>query len=133
MLTQQNPGKYKPYSLTTDFKTNTLTSDKTQFKRLQTILKENHKLHSGTPTLSYVIAILKEIEALNRAKIPNRKILVLLAGKEQITDNVAVMQSIHRYPFINTATINKAQHEILIEKEEIRQEALSLIHEFLKS
>ena len=133
MLTQQNPGKYKPYSLTTDFKTNTLTSDKTQFKRLQTILRENHKLHSGTPTLSYVIAILKEIEALNRAKIPNRKILVLLAGKEQITDNVAVMQSINRYPFINTATINKAQHEILIEKEEIRHKALSLIHEFLKS
>ena len=132
-LTQQNPGKYKPYSLTTDFKTNTLTSDKTQFKRLQAILRENHKLHSGTPTLSYVIAILKEIEALNRAKIPNRKILVLLAGKEQITDNVSVMQSIHRYAFINAATINKAQHEILIEKEEIRQEALTLIHEFLKS
>ena len=84
---------------------------------------------SATP----VIAILKEIEALNRAKIPNRKILVLLAGKEQITDNVAVMQSIHRYTFINTATINKAQHEILIEKEEIRHKALSIIHEFLKS
>ena len=97
MLTQQNPKKYKPYSLTTDFKTNTLTSDKTQFNRLQTILKENHKLHSGTPTLGYLIAILKEIEALNLAKIPNRKILVMLAGKEQITDNVAVMQSIHRY------------------------------------
>ena len=95
--------------------------------------KENHKLHSGTPTIGYVIAILKEIEALNLAKIPNRKILVLLAGKEQITDNVSVMQSIHRYAFINTATINKAQHEILIEKEEIRQEALTLIHEFLKS
>ena len=133
MLTQQNPEKYKPYSLTTDFKTNTLTSDKTQFHRLQTILKENHKLHSGTPTLGYVIAILKEIEALNVVKIPNRKILVLLAGKEKITDNVAVMQSIHKYAFINIATINKAKHEILIEKEEIRQEALSLIHEFLKS
>ncbi len=133
MLTQQNPEKYKPYSLTTDFKTNTLTSDKTQFNRLQTILKENHKLHSGSPTLGYVIAILKEIEALNVAKIPNRKILVLLAGKEKITDNLAVMQSIHKYAFIKIATINLAQHEILIEKEEIRQEALSLIHEFLQS
>ena len=100
---------------------------------MQKILKENRRLHSGTPTLGYVIAILKEIEALNLAKIPNRKVLVLLAGKEQITDNVAVMQLIHRYAFINIATINKAQHEILIEKEEIRQEALSLIYEFLKS
>ena len=133
MITQQNPEKYKPYSLTVDFKTNALTSDKCQFTRLQTILKENPKLISGTPTLGYVIAILKEIEALNLAKIPNRKILVLLAGQEQITDNVAVMQSIYRYAFINAVTINRAQHEILIEKEEIRHEALSLIHEFLTS
>ncbi len=133
MLTQQNPEKYKPYSLTTDFETNTLTSDKKQFNRLQTILKENRQLHSGTPTLGYFIAILKEIEALKLAKIPNRKILVLLAGEEQITDNAAVMQSLHRYTFINKATINKAQHEILIETEEIRKKALSLIHKFLKS
>ena len=133
MLTQQSPEKYKPYSLTIDFKTNTLTTDKKQFTRLQTMLKENPELHSGTPTLGYVIAILKEIEALNLAKIPNRKILVLLAGQEQITDNVAVMRLSYRYAFINVATINKAKHEILIEKEEIRKEALSLIHEFLKS
>ena len=100
---------------------------------MQSILKENPELHSGTPTLGYVIAILKEIDALNLAKIPNRKILVVLAGQEQITDNVSVMQLINRYAFMNVKTIKKAQHEILIEKEEIRIEALSLIHKFLKS
>ena len=133
MLTQQSPAKYKPYSLTIDFKKNTLTSDRKQFFRLQSILKENPELHSGTPTLGYVIAILKEIEALSRAKIPNRKILVVLAGQEQITDNVAVMQLTNRYAFMNVETIEKAQHEILIEKDEIRVEALSLMHKFLKS
>ncbi len=133
MLTQQSPEKYKPYSLTIDFKTNTLTSDRKQFFRLQSILKENPELHSGTPTLGYVIAILKEIEALSRAKIPNRKILVVLAGQEQITDNVAVMQLTNRYDFINVETIEKAQHEILIEKNDIRVEGLSLMHKFLKS
>ena len=133
MLTQQSPEKYKPYSLTIDFKKNTLTSDKKQFIRLQSILKENPELHSGTPTLGYVIAILKEIDALNLAKIPNRKILVVLAGQEQITDNVSVMQLINRYTFMKVATIEKAQHEILIEKEEIRLEVLSLMHKFLKS
>ena len=133
MLTQQSPEKYKPYSLTIDFKKNTLTSDRKQFIRLQSILKENPELHSGTPTLGYVIAILKEIDALNLAKIPNRKILVVLAGQEQITDNVAVIQLTNRYDFMNVETIDKAQHEILIEKEEIRIEALSLMHKFLKS
>ena len=101
--------------------------------RINSTLKENPELHSGTPTLGYVIAILKEIEALSRAKIPNRKILVVLAGQEQITDNVAVMQLTNRYDFINVETIEKAQHEILIEKNDIRVEGLSLMHKFLKS
>ena len=90
MLTQQNPEKYKPYSLTVDFRKNTLTSDKKQFKRLQTILENNLKLHSGVPTLGYLIAILKEIDSLNRVDFPNRNILVLLAEQERITDNKAV-------------------------------------------
>ena len=132
-ITNQNPKKYKPYSLTVDFKENTLTSDKKQFYRLQMLLKENTELHSGTPTLGYLIAILKEINELRMADLPNRKILVLLAGRERITDNNAVMQFIKKHEFINVEKIKKAQHEILIEKEEVRREALSLMHRFLKS
>ena len=132
MLTQQHPKKYKPYSLTVDFRKNTLTSDKKQFKRLQTILENNLNLHSGVPTLGYLIAILKEIDELNRANLPNKKVLVLLAEHEQITDNRAVMQLIGTHEPIHIEIVKKAQHEILIEKKEIRTEALSLIHKFLK-
>ena len=133
MLTQQNPEKYKPYSLTVDFRKNTLTSDKKQFKRLQTILENNLNLHSGVPTLGYLIAILKEIDSLNRVDFPNRNILVLLAEQERITDNKAVLRLIRRFDFINVVKIKKAQHEILIEKETIRKEAMSVIHEFIDS
>ena len=133
MLTQQSPEKYKPYCLTVDFKKNTLTSDGTQFKRLQSILEANENLHSGTPTLGYFIAILKEIDALNLTIIPDRKILVLLAGKEQITDNKAVIKLIEKFNFIDVVAIKESNHEILIEKEKIRKEALSLIYTFLKS
>ncbi len=132
-ITSQNPETYKPYSLTVDFRKNTLTSDKKQFNRLQTILKENRELHSGTPTLSYLIAILKEIDELNRADFPNRNILVLLAEREQITDNKAVMRLIGRYKFIDVVIIKKAKHEILIEKEKPRRKALLLINKFLES
>ena len=97
------------------------------------MLEENEKLHSGTPTLGYFIAILKEIDALNLAIIPNRKILVLLAGKEQITDNKAVIKFIEKFNFIDVVAIKESNHEILIEKEKIRKEALSLIYTFLKS
>ena len=132
-ITNQNPKKYKPYSLTVDFKKNTLTSDRSQFNRLQTILKEHTKLHSGVPTLGYLIAILKEIDELNQVDFPNRKILVFLAEREQITDNNAVMRLISRHNFVNVSIIKQAQHEILIEKEELKIEALSLMHKFLKS
>ncbi len=130
-LTTGNPKKYKPYSLNVNFEGNTLTSDKKQFNRLQTIFRENTELHSGTPTLGYLIAILKEIDQLSLADLPNSKILVLLAEQERITDNNAVLHFIGRHEFIETEKIEKAQHEILIEKVEIRREALSLIHKFL--
>ena len=100
---------------------------------MQTILGENEKLHSGIPTLGYFIAILKEIDSLNHTNIPDRKILVLLADQEQITDNKAVIKSIEKFDFIDLITIKESQHEILIEKEKIRKEALSLMHSFLKS
>ena len=100
---------------------------------MQTILGENKILHSGTPTLGYFIEILKEIDSLNRINIPDRKILVLLAEQEKITDNNAAKKLIERFDFIDLITIKESQHEILIEKEKIREKALSLIHEFLKS
>ena len=132
-ITNQNPKKYKPYPLTVGYKENTLTSDEKQFYRLQMLLKETTELHSGAPTLGYLIAILKEISELNQTVLPNRKILVLLAENERITDNNAAIGFIKNHYFINVEKIKKAQHEILIEKEEIRREALSLIHRFLKS
>ena len=132
-ITHQNPKSYKPYSLTVHFKENTLTSDKKQFDRLQAILRENTELHSGTPTLGYLIAILKEINVLNAVDLPNKQILVLLAVQERITDNDAVLRFIKRHEFIKVEKIPKAQHEILIEKEEIRGKALSLMHAFLKA
>ena len=132
-ITNQNPKKYEPYPLTVDFKENTLTSDKKQFYRLQTLLKENTLLHSGAPTLGYLIAILKEINELNLTDLPNRKILVLLAEHERVTDNNAVIGFIKNHHFINVEKIEKARHEILIEKEELRREALSIMHRFLKS
>ena len=132
-ITNQNPKNYKPYSLTVNFKGNTLTSDKEQFNRLQAILRENTELHSGAPTLGYLIAILKEVDELSFVDLPDSKILVLLAEQERITDNDAVLSFIKRHDFIEIEKIKKAHHEILIEKKEIRIEALSLIHTFLKS
>ena len=52
---------------------------------------------------------------------------------KRITDNKAVLRLIRRYDFINVVKIKKAQHEILIEKETIRKEAMSVIHEFIDS
>ena len=73
------------------------------------------------------------MKPINHINIPDRKILVLLAEQEQITDNNAAKKLIERFDFINLITIKESQHEILIEKEKIRKKALSLIHTFLKS
>ena len=70
--------------------------------------------------------------ACQRAPTFPSKILVLLAEKERITDNNAVMRFVRRHKFIETEKIENARHELLIEKEEIRSKTLTSIHKFLK-
>ena len=83
-------------------------------------------------SIIYLIAILKEIDALNQVDFPYRNVLILLAEHEKITDNRAVKRLIRKYDFLSAVTIKNAQHEIMIEKKEIKSEALSVIHSFIK-
>jgi lysophospholipase len=118
---------YRPYPLTITFDKNTLTTDYEQFNRLRTLLSENPELHSGTPTLGFLIAILTEINALNNLSVPNRNITVFISENEQITDNLAVKNFVAKYPSIQLISIRDAKHEILIEQNKIKRKALEKI------
>ncbi len=126
-ITSGNSKNYKPYALTVSFEENTLTSDREQFTRLKKILKENPKIHSGIPTLGYLIAILEEIKILKNMVAPKKPITVLLAGKEKITNNNAVEKFVAKNPSIKLVKIENSRHEMLIEEKKIRKRVLQEI------
>ncbi len=120
-ITSENSKNYRPYPLTINFNDNTLTSDYDQFMRLRNLLVENPEIHSGTPTLGYLIAVLKEIKTLKNIVLPKKSITVFIAENEQITDNTAVKEFVANNPFIKLIEISNAKHELLIENKAIRQ------------
>ena len=125
--TSSNSKNYQPYALKVSFEENTLTSDHKQFTRLKNLLRENPKLHSGVPTLSYLIAILEEVKSLQNIELANKPITVFIAEKEQITDNDAVKKFVSNNPFIKLIKVQNSRHEMLIEKEKVREKILEEI------
>ncbi len=126
-ITSSNSKNYKPYALNVSFEENTLTSDLRQFKRLKMLLHENPEIHSGIPTLGYLIAILEEIRTLKNILLPKKPITVLIAENEQITNNDAVKEFVVNNPFISLIEIENSKHEMLIEKDNIRKKVLQEI------
>ena len=126
-ITSSNSKNYQPYALKVSFEKNTLTSDHRQFSRLKNLLRENPKLHSGVPTLSYLIAILEEVKSLKKIELANKPITVFIAEKEQITDNDAVKKFVSNNPFIKLIKVQDSKHEMLIEKEKVRKKILEEI------
>ena len=109
------------------FEENTLTSDYEQFTRLKNILRENPEIHSGVPTLGYLIAILEEIKSLKNILLSNKPITVFIAEREQVTDNDAVERFVLNNPFIKLIKIQNSKHEMLIEKKNVRKKILNEI------
>ena len=87
-------------------------------------MQENPKIHSGIPTLGYLIAILEEIRTLKNILLPKKPITVLIAENEQITNNDAVKEFVENNPFISLIEIENSKHEMLIEKDNIRKKVL---------
>ncbi len=133
-ITSGNPKNYKPYALTVNFEDNTLTSDKEQFTRLKNLLQENPKIHSGVPTLGYLIAILEEIKSLRNIELPKKPITVFIADKEQITNNEAVKKFVENNPFIRLIKIDNSKHEMLIEQKNVQKKVLNeIVCAFIKT
>ncbi len=118
---------YQPYALTVSFAENTLTSDYRQFTRLKSLLQENPGIHSGVPTLGYLIAVLEEIKSLKNILLPKKPITVFIAEREQITNNEAVKKFISNNSFIKLINIQNSKHEMLIEKKNVRKKVLDEI------
>jgi lysophospholipase len=106
------------------FKRNPVTNDEPRHTRCQDLVTEEPRLALAGPTLGWVAAAADTIEAfhqpnaLSHIRIP---ILVATAGEEMLIDNASHAFVVEQLPNAVHITLPTAKHEILMEKDEVRE------------
>ena len=117
-----------------DFARNPLTSDPKRFERDMLTLDDHPELGIGGPTYGWLRAALNSIDELQRwpeDRGPSCPTLIALAGLDKVVNNVGTKAFLARAPGFSSLTIADSKHEILNEKDEIRQRFLAAFQAFI--
>ncbi|MGB8315419.1 MAG: alpha/beta hydrolase [Aestuariivirga sp.] len=117
-----------------DFVGNPLTLDQRRWNRDSAVLEAAPGLATGGPTYGWLSATLKSIATLRGMKTANGlkcPVLVVAAGLDSVVDNEATRQFSERVAGVSIITIREALHEILLERDEIRQQFFAAFDAFV--
>ena len=107
------------------FKDNPLTRDIDRYKRNGMILEADPDLATGSPTIGWLVAALRAIEALQAAefrieiKIP---VLIVQAAYDRVVSNEAIGELSSSLPAGANIFIDGSRHEILMERQLVREQ-----------
>ena len=107
------------------FETNRQTSDRTRFERFQKVLEKAPELGIGGPTLGWLNASARAMLALRkRTAGPAIRLpcLVFGAGKDRIVSTPLIEDFVSRSKAAAYIEIPGAEHEILMERDEFRDQ-----------
>jgi len=122
----------KEYSL--DFEGNVLTTDQRRHERFRELQAAAPGATISAPTYGWVNASIKAIDAIHRAnaldgiKIP---VLIISAEDDRLVDATDHSQIAKAYDQIDCVSIKGAFHEILMERDEIRDQYWKAFDEFI--
>jgi len=107
------------------FADNPLTRDAEQFARMQSHIRETPALALGGPSLRWGGAALSEMAALTRLPAPDVPALIGLGGNERIVRPAAIRAQAARWPRAELVDYPGAEHELLMETPQTRDDFLS--------
>jgi len=119
------PGGMKAYLQSQIFEDNILTSDAERFARNLSVLRAAPQLAVGAPTFGWVRAALVALREINDQEFPRRlrvPIVMLAAGNDRIVSNTAIESFADRFRLGSQIVLRGAEHEILQERDPIREE-----------
>jgi lysophospholipase len=128
------PGRRRTPLGRMDFAGNPLTQDERRWNRDSAVLEAAPQLGSGGPTYGWMSAALKSISTLRGMKSTKGlkcPVLVVVAGLDKVVDNDAIRQFSERVAGVSMITVREAYHEILLERDEIRQQFLAAFDVFV--
>ena len=121
MGTRLSPStKLESYVLTNPFDDNMLTTDPDMFRMMQDQLQAQPELALGGPSLTWLREGLAECRALSRLASPDLPCVTFIGENEQIINTPSVHDRMRRWPRGVLNVIPGAEHEVLMEKPEIR-------------
>jgi lysophospholipase len=118
-----------------DFAGNPLTSDRRRWNRDSRTLELFPHLATGAPTFSWLRAAMKATAAL-QAMGPRQRfhgpVLAVAAGLECVVDNEAIADFARKVHGVSLITIRESKHEILTERDEIREQFFAAFEAFIR-
>jgi lysophospholipase len=117
-----------------EFQDNPLTSDRGRWNRDMNTLEAHPELGLGGPTFGWLRAALNSVAALHhwpKNKGPTCPVMIILAGKDRVVQNLAIHDFVGRVPGLALSTIAEAQHEILMENDAIRARFFAAFDAFI--
>ena len=116
-------GGPKPY-MAARFEGNLLTSDASRHARAAAIIEAAPELAIGDPTIGWINAAFRLIRRFEEVAYPRRiltPVLIVAAGADRVVDTAATEHFASRLKAAKCLTLAYARHEILMERDPLRE------------
>lgn len=127
------PGQGKRPLAPQNFPGNNLTSDQRRFLQATKTLADEPDLGVGGPTFSWLNAALKSMRQINAESASatfRAPILIVAAGRDRVVDNEAIRRFCNAASGVSLAVIPEARHEILFERDSVREQFFAAFEAF---
>lgn len=127
------PGQNKRPLAAQNFPGNNLTGDQRRFLLATNTLAEQPDLGVGGPTFSWLNAALNSMAQMNAESASatfRAPILVVAAGRDRVVDNEATRRFCATATGVSLAVIPEARHEILFERDSVREQFFAAFEAF---
>ena len=116
------------------FKGNPLSSDPVRYARNVAVIEAEPALAIGSPTVAWCDAAFREMAELSEPGYPGRirqPILIIAAGLDAIVSTPAIAEFAVRLRAGSHLIVPGARHELLIEQDRFRMQALAAFDAFV--
>jgi lysophospholipase len=117
-----------------DFPGNPLTLDRERWMRDSGVLETAPSLGTGGPTFSWLKSArraTRKLQALGPGDNLTSPLLIVSAGLDRVVDSEASYRFSKRVPGVSLVTLRESLHEILTERDAIRQQFLAIFDAFI--
>jgi lysophospholipase len=127
------PGIRKTPMGRADFPGNPLTSDRRRWERDSSTLEAAPHLGLGGPTFAWLHAARRSLREMKTMEKPRAPVLIVAAGGDRVVGNEGIRRLAQQVPGIAVTFIPDSRHEILAERDEIRQQFLAAFDSFIST